>query len=69
MMDSRIRHGGTVSEFELSCESCGGTLALAAVPANDGEGTAGETRVVAECTGCGNQYDGGRTLENLYRPC
>ncbi len=65
MMDNQHHRECGVSEFELVCESCSGSLALTAVPAADGEGSAGERRIVAECVTCGNRYSGGSTLDAL----
>ncbi|WP_267640126.1 hypothetical protein [Haloarchaeobius amylolyticus] len=57
--------GGIVSEFDLNCATCGGSLTRSQVPAETvGVESAGPL-VVAECANCGSRYFPRNTLDAL----
>jgi len=65
MSDRSAAGGEAVSEFELSCATCGGQLSRRAVSgAALGVGVEGEL-VLAECTECGGRYFPRETLDEL----
>ncbi len=56
---------GVVSEFDLSCATCGGSLTRSQVsPETIGIDTNGPL-VVAECANCGSRYFPRNTLDTL----
>ncbi|WP_435346823.1 DUF7479 domain-containing protein [Haloarchaeobius sp. HRN-SO-5] len=66
MTDISAEGGEAVSEFDLSCASCGGSLSrttvsgdVVPVPVES------DVVVVAECTDCGSRYFPKETLDAL----
>ena len=65
MTDISAERGESVSEFDLSCASCGGSLMRETV-AGEAVGVPVESDVViAECTDCGSRYFPKETLNEL----
>ncbi|WP_256297297.1 hypothetical protein [Haloarchaeobius salinus] len=65
-MSERSAAGGEpVSEFELSCATCGGTLTRTAVSGEALGVTVEREVVLAECTECGGRYFPRETLDRL----
>ncbi|WP_435358853.1 DUF7479 domain-containing protein [Haloarchaeobius sp. DFWS5] len=58
---------GQVSEFDLACATCGGTLSRTEVSSDSLRFDAAGTLLVAECTDCGSRYFPRQTLTGLER--
>lgn len=56
-----------VTEFELDCPICGGSLSPATVDSSSLNDRAGDERLtVARCGNCGDRYYPSETLERLH---